>query len=276
MPEPDEHSTTDAPATDSIEAFAIDLRALRSARGEPTLMALGAATGVSKSVIADAFAGKRLPTERTVRALLLHFGEEPRPWLVRRTALATPATPDAPVPPTAPRLVTLRTTILVAAATAVVVAAVSVGVMLAVVPGGSASAAPSIEARAPISKQASPALAVTGDDPAATTCVDDAIVAASTTRAHDTKIELIYSAVCNAAWGRITRYDDQSSGQSVSARIYEKAHPNAPSAQSTTEPDAQSAYTTLIARSSTEDHLCVTASITVKGADVDLGDPICI
>ena len=55
---------------DSIARFAADLRLLRVAAGSPTLAHLQHTTGISRTVLSDALAGKSLPSARTVDGLV--------------------------------------------------------------------------------------------------------------------------------------------------------------------------------------------------------------
>ena len=80
--------------THSVDSFAAALRALRRQAGEPTLVALSAQTGVSKSVISEALSGRALPSERTVFHLVRVLGGDPDSWLAQRGAL-DPAALDA-------------------------------------------------------------------------------------------------------------------------------------------------------------------------------------
>ena len=95
---------------DSPERFAADLRALKLASGDPTLLALESRTGISKSVLSEAFSGKRLPTEKTVRVLTTELGADSTAWLTRRQELIPRAkigslaeTGEVPLAPTRSR-----------------------------------------------------------------------------------------------------------------------------------------------------------------------------
>lgn len=249
---------------DSPERFAADLRALRRQAGDPTLAALDRQTGISKSVLSDAFAGKALPTERTVEGIAAALGVDPAGWLDRRRALDAGSRPARPTPSARPATVRRRTAVWVAVGCFAAGAAGATGVTWAVVgQAGPAAAAARVTVAA-------------GDDPANTPCVDDAIVAASVTRDRDTQLQIVYSDECHAAWARVTRYDDAAAGNTVSASIYRQIAPTAADRQDTTEPDAQSAYTTLIVRDSPQTRLCAVGSITVGGQTIDLGEPICL
>jgi hypothetical protein len=143
-------------------------------------------------------------------------------------------------------------------------------------PGRGASA-PSASTTSATSTTDAPKISVAnGTDPADTACVDDGKVVASETRTHDTQLQIIYSAACHAAWSRITRYDDRSSGNTFTTSIYRQIAPKAGDRQTTTENDAQSAYTTLIVRPSVETRLCADGAITIDGATIDVGDPLCL
>lgn len=248
---------------DSLERFTADLRALRIRAGNPTLAALDRQTGIAKSVLSDAFSGKVLPTERTVTGVTTALGVDPQDWLERRRALDNDTRParygDLPTPRATVRR---RTAVLIAAGCFVLgAAAASVVTWLVVGPASPAAARVTVEP---------------GTDPANTPCVDDAVVTASVTRALETQLQIVYSEQCHAAWARITRYDGAATGNSVSASIYRQIAPTADDRQDTTEPDAQSAYTTLIVRESPDVRLCATGSLTVDGEQINLGDPICM
>lgn len=284
---------------DGRDRFAADLRELRISAGSPTLAALGHTTGVSKTVLSEAFSGRRLPSARTVAAIVTAFDGDVRTWVRRRDALdarsddrePAPEGPDtatedrpATLPPHA--VVRRRTTVTLVAAAFVVGALLSgavTGVLVARSDSGtvalpSASGSGSARDVAAVSgRSAAPTVAVeNGTDPAETSCVDDAEVVASEVRARDTQLQVIYSAACHAAWSRITRYDDASAGNTVSTSIYRQIAPDASDRQSTTEPDAESAYTTLLVRPTPSTRLCATGSITVDGEHIDLGAPLCL
>lgn len=122
-----------------------------------------------------------------------------------------------------------------------------------------------------------PRIAVsTGDDPAATACVDDAAVATGDTRADNSLLEIVWSDNCQAGWGRITRYDGLGQGNTVTIAIYPETAPDGPDRQEATEHDVQGAYTTLVVRPSPDTLLCAEGSFTVDGTRIDLGDPLCI
>lgn len=115
-----------------------------------------------------------------------------------------------------------------------------------------------------------------GVDPADTACLKDAETATRETGANGMLLEIIYSNRCHAAWSRITRYDNLATGNEVSTSIYRKIAPHSSDRQSTTEPDSQSAYTTLIVRPTPQTQICAVGSITVAGKTVSFGQPICL
>jgi transcriptional regulator with XRE-family HTH domain len=256
----------DGDGEDTIERFAGDLRELRRAAGNPTLAALDRKSGVSKSVLSDAFNGRTLPTERTVQALARALDADPGAWVARRSALD----PSTRVPRTVPQVAAGPAT--VRRSTAVVLVVVCSLLASAVTFAGAWAA----WRPAPADADAPAHVVATGSDPAGTPCVEDAVVVASESRERDTQLQIVYSEACHAAWARITRYDDAAAGNTVSASIYRQIAPDADDRQDTTEPDAQSAYTTLLVRETPQTRLCAVGSITVDGERIDLGDPVCL
>ncbi|QAY71444.1 DUF2690 domain-containing protein [Xylanimonas protaetiae] len=277
-----------APETDNtVEHLANDLRTLRSGAGNPTLEALARRTGISKTVLSDAFAGKRLPTARTVAAVVRELGGDVEEFAARRAGLDPAGREPAPRPAgTAPspaqRTVRVAVAAWVAVATGVVgIAAGAAGATL-VGPGTSAAASRTQATPAP-GPSSDPGTATdartavtTGDDPAMTDCVNDAAVAAAETRARDTLLEIIWSDACQAGWARVTRYDGAAAGNQVSASIYREVAPDADDRQDTTEPGVQGAYTTLLVRPTPDTRLCAVGEITVDGEHFGLGDPLCL
>ncbi|KSW29865.1 DUF2690 domain-containing protein [Cellulomonas sp. B6] len=252
------------PATDSAARFASDLRDLRRAAGDPTLVALGRRAGVSKSVLSDAFRGRALPTERTVERLIRVLGADVDAWLARRGRLDPGARITAPLGPARATAVSRRAAAALAAGSAILSSVVSLGAAWWLwAPGHAGAPGPLYEVQ-------------TGVDPADTPCVDDATVVASETRERDTQLQIVYSDACRAAWARVTRYDNASAGNTVSASIYRQIAPEAADRQDTTEPDAQSAYTTLIVRDDARTRLCADGAISVDGVRLELGAPVCV
>lgn len=267
--------TQNKPEPDTVAKFASSLRELRLKAGDPTLAALEGRTGISKSVISDAFAGRRLPTEKTVGQLVDALRGNRQEWLERRTALD----PKGQVPARLSQFpetttgtlkrVSLASTILIAAGTAVVTAAVTSLIW---------SSLPRTEAA-----EADPAPTSTyldyadGVDPMQTICREDAVIAASEERLDgDILVQMMYSKQCMAVWGRITRYDGNAAGNSVSMLIYPAVDLESPRNQERSAYDVQSLYTTLMIEPDVEARVCGIATITNGGDPVELGPPMCI
>ncbi|PZU40130.1 MAG: hypothetical protein DI573_04980 [Microbacterium sp.] len=287
---------------DTLATLSADLRALRLKAGNPTLSALAHQTGISKTVLSEAFAGRRLPSARTVDGIVDACGGESAAWVARRDRLAAAQngraaastldaapTTDAPVgtavpAPTRgrgrePRRVRLSVAIAAAFTCLILGVAGTVGTLELLQPRGQgASAAAPTDSATPGTHGASaPRIAVkTGSDPAFTECVDDAAVAAAETRAENTLLEIIWSDACQAGWARITRYDGLAAGNVVSASIYRQLAPGADDRQSTSEPEAQGAYTTLLVRPTPDTKICAVGAITIDGRTIDLGEPMCL
>ena len=115
----------------------------------------------------------------------------------------------------------------------------------------------------------------TGVDPGATTCVEDAGPAAGETRNEDYLLEVMWSERCQAAWGRITRYDNRSSGNSVHIEIAPRSEEQDSQRQESDVADVQSAYTPLIVRTDGDTRICAQGSVTLDGVTIDMGDPLC-
>jgi len=259
-----EHGESDRADADTLEQFAGDLRELRRAAGNPTLAALDRKSGISKSVISDALNGKALPTERTVEGLATALGADVVAWIERRRNLDPNVPASRPHVPSRPAVIRRRTAVVLAAACSVVASTVTlVGAWVAWHPGAAGGDSPLHAVQ-------------NGTDPAATPCVDDAVVVASEVRERDTQLQIIYSEACHAAWARITRYDDASAGNTVSVSIYRQIAPDAADRQDATEPDAQSAYTTLLVRETPQTRLCATGAISDAGERLELGEPVCL
>lgn len=262
---------------DTLELFAGDLRKLRTSAGTPTYETLSQQTGVSKSVLAAAFAGKSVPSVRTVAAIAQALGAELDPWLERRDGLVGDQRPSgstvaSPVPPIV--WWRRRSTLFAGLGGFLAGAAMATLVTLLVVPLA-VTPTPEGEARADLADQ--PRILVNnGDDPAFTECVDDASVATAVTGPDDALLEIVWSNECYAGWGRITRYDEKMVGNTVSVAIYPETAPDGPARQQATEHGVQGAYTTLVVRPTPDTLLCAVGNYTVAGERIDMGDPICI
>lgn len=262
--EPVTPTITDAP-TDSVELFAADLRKLRVGAENPTYSRLHNEGGVSRSVLSEAFAGRQLPSARTVEGIVRVCRGDVDAWLDRREALAGGSKlPDSEAPAAVDSAATVRRrTALLLAAGCFVLGATIAATTTALIVGNVPEPEPD-------------ALATTGENPAATPCVDDAAVATSEARAGDALLEILWSDKCQAGWGRITRYDGLSDQNAVTIAIYPEPAPNGPDRQEAIEHDVQSAYTNIIVRPTPDTLLCVEGSFTVRGDVTELGAPLCI
>jgi hypothetical protein len=258
-----------APDQQTVSGFAAELRRLREINGNPTLEALARKTGVSKTVLSEAFAGRKLPSERTVTAIGHAFGAGGNELAARRRTME---------PDTAPRTKNVRTfgklTLAAACLAGLIVGGgIGVGATWGI---DHATAAQEPQTAKPVVTDAAKIVVKNGTDPANTPCVNDAKVVASQTESHNTQLQIIYSAACHAAWSRINRYDGKATGNEISTSIYREIAPNADDRQSTTEPDAQSAYTTLLVRPSADTEICANGSLTLDGQTIELETPICL
>lgn len=259
----------DTPDTDTVARFAGDLRRLRLDADSPTLARLQHDAGVSRSVLSEAFAGRHLPSARTVDKLVRACGADPQAWLERRDALARGtaviAEEDAPHPTGISR----RAAVLLTAGAFAAGAAASALVTALMFPSTVASTVP--EARS------LPLIEVeNGIDPGTSECVKDAAVAAAESRVDGTLLEIVWSDQCQAGWGRITRYDGLAAGNTVTIAIYPQTAPDGDDRQEATEHDVQGAYTHLVVRPTPDTLLCAEGSFTTDGETTDLGAPICI
>jgi hypothetical protein len=263
---------------DSIARFASDLRMLRIAAGSPTLAHLQNTTGISRTVISEALAGKQLASPRTVDGLVRAFGGDPVEWLKRRDRLAPKLTiADGPVElaPGRPRRARRWLIGAVIAVAGIAVGAVGGSLVTSSAMGVQVHALEAkLKAAGPVNPRAQ-IVVRTGVDPAMTPCVNDAKVVASEDRTNDTRIQIVWSNKCYAGWARIARYDGKADGNEVKISIYPETAPNGPDRQDATEPGVQGAYTTLVVRPSPQTRLCAVGSITVDGQEISLGKPIC-
>lgn len=264
----------DGPTTDdSVERFAADLRKVRLGAGSPTLARLQSETGISRTVLSDAFAGRQLPSARTVASIVRACDGHPSEWLDRRDSLAArkdraAGQGDDGSDRPAASSVTRRSAALIGVGGFLAGVAASVAVTLSVLPVVlQPQTAVATGARIQVEN---------GVDPAQTPCVEDARVATGDTRADNSLLEIVWSDDCQAGWGRITRYDGLAHGNTVTIAIYPQTSPDGPDRQEATEHDVQGAYTFLVVRPSPDTLLCAEGSFTVDGKRIDLGDPLCI
>lgn len=274
---------------DSATEFAADLRTLRLDADSPTLSKLQHDTDISRSVLSEAFGGKRLASARTIDRIVRALGGDSGEWVRRRDVLAASVLEDERAIPahqlasaTASGGWRRRTALLIAAAAFVFGIVVSGGVSWvvasAVLEDAKFAAAEEVRdelANASVNPRAQINVH-NGVDPAMTECVNDAEVATSSPRTNDTLLEIIWSNKCYAGWARVTRYDEQISGNSVMVAIYPETAAQGHDRQSATEPNVQGAYTTLVVRPTPQTRLCAVGVITVGGESIDLGEPLCI
>jgi len=74
-------------SADSVDRFAAHLRRLQREAGDLTGVALAHHARLSKTVVADALAGKKLPSERTIARLAVVLGSDAAELIERRNAL---------------------------------------------------------------------------------------------------------------------------------------------------------------------------------------------
>ncbi len=272
---------------DSVRLFADDLAGLRSEAGAPTLEQLAQRAGISKSVLSDAFAGRRLPTENTVRKLVAALGGDSAPWVARRLALdprhAAAASSEMRAAPveTAPsgseartglaRPVTLGAFLIGLAAVAVIAVATSAitAGLVAQRVAAAADVAPTPESTyLPFAD---------GVDPMLTICREDVVLAGGDEFLDGAVlVEMMYSNHCMAVWGRVTRHDGLAAGNSMSMLIYPRDDPESDRNQLRSDSDLQSLYTTLLIEPDVEARVCGIATITVGEETFEQPNPVCI
>lgn len=116
-----------------------------------------------------------------------------------------------------------------------------------------------------------------GVDPMRTICRQDAVIAASEPRlGGDVQVQVLYSNHCTAAWGRVTRYDGKSFGNSLEMVVYPAANIESSRTQIRRAHDVQSLYTTMLIEPDVEARVCAVATVTIEGESIELGPPICI
>jgi transcriptional regulator with XRE-family HTH domain len=263
----------EGPEPDSVEAFAEALRDLKRSAGNPTLAALSARTGISKSVISVAFSGRALPTENTVMKLVTELGGAQAEWRARRNALdprSSPAGADAADAPAQRRRFSLLQT------AAIAISAALVSALATSLVWGSLSSA-GAHPGAPANAEGPYLAAANGVDPMRTACKEDAVIAASEARLENqVHVQLLYSNDCMAVWGRVTRYDNKTEGNTMTMRIWPMDDPTSERAQSRTDINLQPLYTPMIIEPDVAARICGQATITVDGRTEDLGPKLCV
>ncbi|HEV7184712.1 MAG TPA: DUF2690 domain-containing protein [Leifsonia sp.] len=231
-------------------------------------------------------AGKQLPSARTVDGVVRACKQDSVEWLRRRDQLA--AILAAPEPHEhaesqefdVSSSVRSRRRVHWGVAATIAVAAFGIGaaasnVLTSDLMGAQVTALKNqLAAAGPVNPHAQ-IIVKTGIDPAMTPCVNDAKVAASEDRPHNTRLQIVWSNKCYAGWARIARYDGLAEGNEVKVSIYPETAPNGAERQDATEPGVQGAYTTLVVRPSPQTRLCAVGSITIGSQTISLGDPVC-
>lgn len=252
--------------------------------------------------MSDAFRGMRLPTANTTKRLVEALGADAKPWLERRQALDPRASrqgsPRVPEPETPADEATPPRSRVVLAAAAAALLATLVGNLLwdSVFRGTPADAevgegytendefrAAVANAMADLREEAEEEgreEPETGSDPMNSICHEDSVIAASEERLDgDVQVQLLWSNECNAAWGRITRWDEQSQGNSVRFVVYPQTEgPESDRAQEREAFDVQSLYTTMLVETSSEARVCGVAYLTRddEEEEIELAPPMCI
>ena len=277
-------TTIDAEAggsgSDSLTSFVADLRQLVDAHpGGLTLGALAQLADMPKSTLSAVLNGKKLPSERTLTAIVAALGGDSQAWLQRRkqlqlTSLGIPLetvlshdadaqVADGDDQATKKAWLRPRWLLVLLLAAALLV-------------GGGIGAGITWKLAAPKNPW-DPGIVQTGENPAFyPICMADAKVSAAETRLDNYLLEIIWSTNCRAGWGRVTRYDDKSQGNRVIVTTFLQADPDGPSTQYADDPDTQSSYTYLIASHSIDDRICVKGSVTDGDKTIDLGAPLCL
>lgn len=296
--------------------LAADLRRLRLAHGGPTYEALARATGLSRSTIADAFSGNRVPSERTLFAVVSALGEDPEEWIASRAAIVhARGTEDAEElqedvagdaldsRPAASRAAEPSHTLQAEpadseddqevggeralpgpsrsgkrAARRTISVAVLIPLLLVALAAGAVAGHLWWPASAgQDGVDGAQTRPVTGEDVVDTRCADDGIVIASANRGFETQVSINMSNACNAVWARVYRYDGNAHGNEIRIELSPRREGVDPGpAQEASEMDARGAVTPMIVRNSDADRFCAQAWVTNDGMEFSLGDPICV
>lgn len=236
-PEPAAQDTDALRPETPAARFAADLRGLREAAGSPSYRQLARVMHYSPSTIADATAGRRLPTEPVVRALATACKADPDVWAnklrdavkaqAEAVALAGDSARNTPPPSgdvelQSERLAAgdavkwRRRTVRWFAGTALACAFLGVGYGI-----GSATTHPSStpssshESSRPLTTTTTPSPAYSypaldGADPVAAGCAGDAQLIDKSALMRDGvqvgALELKYSVRCHAGWARVYLY----------------------------------------------------------------------
>ena len=213
--------------------FAAQLRDLRERAGSPSFRQMARIAHYSSSTLAEATAGKRLPTEPVVKAFVTACGEDPAEWIsslrqasthVLPTLTPTNATAAAPAPPPEPhesprrwpwRPLWLPRRVAIAAGALGLVAIG--GVAGALVRTGVPDSSPTKSLLGPVPFSVVPSAVPTndGEDPTVAGCSPDARLVDKTALMLGGKqigaLELKYSPHCGTGWARVYLYPGQHS-----------------------------------------------------------------
>ncbi len=265
-----------------VASFAADLRLLRLSAGNPTLVSLQHATGISRSVLSDAFVGRRLPSARTVDGVVRACGADPSEWLKRRDRLTeghrtaderrllvedvrpTVEVETRAAPRAARRMISItRTTLLVCMAFVIGATAAS-GITVAIM-------------RNQIESAPAAVVVHNGDEVEFTPCRSDARVLASERRAANAVLQIMWSDRCRAAWATTTIPTTAVEvDTTVRVSLYIDGLRNGPDTQDDTENNLEKAETPLLVRPDTETRLCAVGTVSQGATTIDLGAPVCI
>lgn len=208
---------TSVASANVVAEFAERLRQLRQHAGSPSFRELATRTHYSSSTLADATAGKRLPTEAVVKAFVTECGGNAEEWLTRlRQAAETVRTTEGATARTAvaapARLPWGRTLVRAAAVLGILVVGGVAGgliVRFASAPGNAVTAAPftSVPTTTPANGTAD------GVDPAVGGCTkDDRLIDRSPVMIDGKQVgdlDLMYSPHCQAGWAKLFLYPGQ-------------------------------------------------------------------
>lgn len=266
-------------AADGVERFVGDLRQLREQFPGRSFVGMAARAKVSKTVLHDAVTRTdRLPSERTVRALVgLLDPRHVEDWVARRDRIASfTATVTAELSPEVDDATSEhaqsshrgrfdRPSWGLVIALLVMVGAVSVVATVVLRPTAPNSVASPSPRSGPAVRD--------GEDPIHTRCIKDAAVAAAHTVPGVGTLELVFSASCNAYWGKATRGDGRSRGYQIKVTTVDLD--NRSRSETATEPHVTSAYTFLLVRADPTDRICVSGSVTAEQGEKSLGILLC-
>ncbi len=209
--------------------FAARLRDLRERAGSPSFRQMARITHYSSSTLAEATAGKRLPTEPVVKAFVTACGEDPAEWIALLRLADTQiqlaaAPPTAADPPTQPepqparwRLPRIPRVVAIAAGALALLAIGGVAGALVRPDAANPSPATSKSLLSPVPFSVVPSAVPTndGEDPIVARCSPDARLVDKSALMIGTKqigaLELKYSPHCGTGWARVYLYPDQKS-----------------------------------------------------------------